>query len=349
MAKRFCNHVLLRVRASPSPPPGLRYLLLSTAAPTPGASPFIAGYLVSSCGLSPEMAARASKYLSHLRTPEKPDAVLSFLRSKGFDDDQIRKTVSARPQVLCADVERTLEPRFRALEELGFGGPALSELINRNSRFLCLRQDRVILPNISTLVQECGIRESRVLTILQWNSWLVCRSASSLKEVIGRAEELGFIRNSRMFEHALCVLAKYSRATVASKLGRFARFGWTEQEALHAVRLGPFVLTLSDEKLRKSMDFLIGEAGLKPARIASSPAVLAYSLEKRVIPRYRVLQFLELRGLREGTMAFSTALRLSERKFLEKFVSPYVETFPELHQAYVPAATPGKSTGIIAV
>lgn len=310
--------------------------------------PSMVGYLVSSCGLSPDEAMRASKRLPSVRSPSNPDAVLSFLKLKGFDEEQIKKIVCSRPQLLCADVERTLEPKFRVLEEIGCRGASLFDVIKQNNRFLCCSQDKVILPNISLLMKDCGISGARILKILKRSSWVVSRSTSSLQELIDRVEELGFNRDSRMFEYALCVLSKYKRSTVASKLERFARFGWTVEEILRAIRLAPVLLTLSDNKLKKSMEFLMGAAGLEPACIASYPVMLMFSLEKRVMPRYRVMELLKSKGLPEGKFDYASALRLSEAKFLAKFVFPHVEAHPELEEVYEPLAPPEETPDSIA-
>ncbi|URE48781.1 mTERF family protein [Musa troglodytarum] len=64
----------------------LRGLFSSSSAD--GASPdtrLMVEYLVKSCGFSATEAAEASKPLAHLRSTEKPDAVLTFMRSQGLD------------------------------------------------------------------------------------------------------------------------------------------------------------------------------------------------------------------------------------------------------------------------
>ncbi|TVU11980.1 hypothetical protein EJB05_45592, partial [Eragrostis curvula] len=78
----------------------------STASPDP--APFaIEDYLVATCGLSRDKAVKASKQLSHLKSPSKPDAVLAFLSGLGLPPSDIATTVARQPSLLCSKVEKT--------------------------------------------------------------------------------------------------------------------------------------------------------------------------------------------------------------------------------------------------
>ncbi|KAF9608144.1 hypothetical protein IFM89_007530 [Coptis chinensis] len=64
--------------------------------------------------------------------------------------------------------------------------------------------------------------------------------------------------------------------------------------------------------------------------------VLALSLEKRSIPRCNVLEVLYLNGLTGKLNAGSvtSALKLNEKMFLEKFVMKYQDAVPKMVIAY---------------
>jgi mTERF domain-containing protein, mitochondrial len=47
---------------------------------------------------------KASKVLSHLKSPSRPDAVLAFLSGLGLS------AAAYDPKLLCSEVERTLDP-----------------------------------------------------------------------------------------------------------------------------------------------------------------------------------------------------------------------------------------------
>ena len=93
------------------------------------------------------------------------------------------------------------------------------------------------------------------------------------------------------------------------------------------------VLTLSKDILQSKSDFLIGGARLEPAYIAHRPAMLCYSLEGRLRPRYYVLKFLKANGLLDKCN-YVTIFKLTDKVFVEKFICPYKEAAPYLAEDY---------------
>ncbi|RRT45404.1 hypothetical protein B296_00049710 [Ensete ventricosum] len=81
------------------------------------------------------------------------------------------------------------------------------------------------------------------------------------------------------------------------------------------------------------MEFLVNETGCTPSYLATRPAILLLSLEKRLIPRYRLLTDLKSRGLHNGNLQMFTYMMYPEKKFLEKFVIRYKEC-PECIDLY---------------
>ncbi|KAJ1277726.1 hypothetical protein BS78_04G026000 [Paspalum vaginatum] len=81
------NCILSRLLSPPSPcPPSTtptfpihRFLSATAVAPF-----VVEDYLVSTCHLSPAQALQASKPLSHLKSPTRPDAVVAFLSGLGI-------------------------------------------------------------------------------------------------------------------------------------------------------------------------------------------------------------------------------------------------------------------------
>ncbi|GJX96682.1 mitochodrial transcription termination factor [Tanacetum coccineum] len=64
------------------------------------------------------------------------------------------------------------------------------------------------------------------------------------------------------------------------------------------------------------------------------PQVLVYSLEKRVIPRYKVLASLKEKSALKSKLSFCSVVALSEEKFVRDFVLPYCEVVPSLYENY---------------
>jgi mTERF domain-containing protein len=88
-------------------------------------------------------------------------------------------------------------------------------------------------------------------------------------------------------------------------------------------------------------EFLISEVGLEPAYIAHRPALLTYSLEGRLRPRYYVVKFLKENGLLDRDRSYFSIVTVTERVFMEKYIIPHDEAAPNLAEDYA-AACKGK-------
>ncbi|THU52684.1 hypothetical protein C4D60_Mb10t06520 [Musa balbisiana] len=131
---------------------------------------FMVEYLMNSCGFSPSEAAKVSKPLAHLRATEKPDAVLNFMRSQGFDGAGIRKMISADPRYLCYNVEKNLAPKFQFLRDLDLSESDIVDAIMNNHAILRLNVHRSIVPKLKMWESLLGSREL-VLKHLKKSGW----------------------------------------------------------------------------------------------------------------------------------------------------------------------------------
>ncbi|XP_064958701.1 transcription termination factor MTERF6, chloroplastic/mitochondrial-like [Musa acuminata AAA Group] len=330
-------------------------------------SSFIAEYLVSSCGFDPDEAAKASKLLSGIESRHQPDSVLGFFKSHGFDNTQMKRVLSVNPQWLLLDVEKTLAPKFRALQDLGFSCSDITHLVSsnnavishklqnvlskiqfwqgtlgsndllmklckRNRWFLSYSIEKKIQPNIEIL-RDFGITDQKLSMILRHRPLLLAQKAETLKALISRVEDLGVARTSGMFPLTLTVLHNVSEKKFKAHLEFFKGFGWSEDDFLAAFRKTPTLVSCSLKNLQRKMEFLVNETRCTPSYLATRSGILLVSLEKRLIPRYRILTGLKSRGVHIGNLRLSTYMSYAEKKFLEKFVFRYKE-FPELIELY---------------
>ncbi|RRT53597.1 hypothetical protein B296_00012287 [Ensete ventricosum] len=232
---------------------------------------FMVEYLVNAYGFSPSEAAKLSKPLAHLRSTEKPDAVLNFMRSQGFDGAGIRKVISLRPIYLCCNVEKTLAPKIQFLRDLGLSESDIVHVIDHNpnilsldvhrsfvprlemwesllgSRELVLKHlkktgwffgssiEKTLHPNLKFLTDECGIPEERVSLVLRSYPQFISQKPESLRALVARAEELGMPQLSRTFIWKLNVLHRVSKERFEAKVELMRSFGWSESEFSLAV------------------------------------------------------------------------------------------------------------------
>ncbi|XP_058084568.1 transcription termination factor MTERF6, chloroplastic/mitochondrial-like [Magnolia sinica] len=332
--------------------------------------PFIIDYLTNSCGFSPEKAISASKNLTHIKSPQNPDSVLSFFRNCGLNDPQIRDLISKRPQFLAANVQKTLIPKLKILQQIGLSGPHLSMTIVRNPVLLLrsvnnwfiptvdflrtvLGTDKNVAtffrrstwdfpsgikkqmqPNISNL-QKIGVPIQRIVMLVLRKPTLFMQNPRCLEGTVARVEEMGLTHQDRMFIHALLTVGSLSKATLEAKFNLFKSFGWSEADTLSAFMRYPMFLAYSEERIQKMMHYYVTELGCDRAHIILRPKMLTYSLEKRIIPRCNVLRILESKDLLKKGRSLSTIIFLTEKKFLEEYVDPYKENGPDVYEAYM--------------
>ncbi|PHU16948.1 hypothetical protein BC332_12643 [Capsicum chinense] len=99
-------------------------------------------------------------------------------------------------------------------------------------------------------------------------------------------------------------------------------------------RIAPSLFRTSEKKIRLGLEFFLGTVKLTESTLVQHPSLLMFSMEKRVIPRYKVLQLIKSKNLVKKEPSFYSAIRLREHVFLEKYVLRFPESAEELLTAY---------------
>ncbi|KAF7082674.1 hypothetical protein CFC21_086530 [Triticum aestivum] len=330
--------------------------LISAVAPAvfPNPSFAVEDYLVATCGLTRPQAAKASARLSHLKSPAKPDAVLSFLAGLGLSTADVAALVAKDPKFLCAKVEKTLAPnvaelsrgRFRSrsiLSKLHYYLPlfdsseGLFRVLKRGAGLLSADLERVVKPNAAFL-RECGLSDCHIVKLCIVQPWLLPSSMERIRAMVARAEGIGVPRGCKMFRHALHAVARLSNEKIATKVEHLKKtFMWSDAVVGIVVSKFPSVLLRSNQMLQSKSEFLVSEVGLEPTYIAHRPVMLSYSLEGRLRPRHYVVKFLKENGLLDRDRDYYRAVMISEKEFVEKFICPHKEAAPHLAEDYAAA------------
>ncbi|CAD5186912.1 unnamed protein product [Musa acuminata subsp. malaccensis] len=325
---------------------------------------------LQSCELSSEKAAKTAKY--HTCRKNSSSLSIEFFKQNGWSDAQVMKVTQKLPKLLRAKVETTLKPRMRSLQDMGFSVTEIVQLVSKcptilfqnvqpklnflksllgsNERLLkaCSRNRflltsslaRTIKPNIS-LLRECGISDEHIARMVVMIPGFVIRKNKFIKEVIEHVEELGVPHDSGMFPYALLAVLNISRSNCDATFATLKSFGWSEPDIFAILRNNPFVWKLSKKNISDKMTFLIKEAGCEMQDIIRQPGILSRSLEKRMRPRYEVMNFLEHNKLLDKGHSLMSVMLLTEGKFINKYLFPYKEKFTALYSSYV-AAVQGK-------
>ncbi|XP_019056147.1 PREDICTED: transcription termination factor MTERF15, mitochondrial-like [Nelumbo nucifera] len=255
-----------------------------------------------------ETAVSVSKSVQ-FETSEKPDSVLTFLRDYGFTNAQISKLIRNRPTLLLIDPEKILKPKFAFLYSVGFSPPDLPTILCRQSGLLAYSLENQIIPCFEYLKvvhsshkQQCRHRSQT----LELDFWIIY------------AEGYGQQHHDP------------SRINDEKKLDTFKKCGWSEDDITSMIKRQYLCLVLSEKKIERGMGFLTNKMGLEPSFIARHPMLLCFSLEKRMIPWYSVIQVLLSKGLINKDVSVVQALLLSKSRFMNKFVIRYQKEIPEL-------------------
>ena len=168
------------------------------------------------------------------------------------------------------------------------------------------------------------------------------RHVERIKSLVGLVLELGISPGSGTFAVALSSVSNISRSTLDSKMEFLKTFGWSDEEFNLAFRRFPNIIHLSRDRTRATMDFLLKDAGCTPSYVAARSVLLGLSLEKRMVPRLKVLKSLRDGGLPDGGRDLYSFMLTPENKFVDKFLVPNCEKIPDLIESYL-AATCKKS------
>ncbi|KAG7952055.1 hypothetical protein I3843_12G039800 [Carya illinoinensis] len=289
------------------------------------------------CGAS--LAEMLSKYPAVLESDAY--TAVEFFRARGFSDKQIKTLTMKRPALYMYNANKIFKPKLEFFKSLGFSDLEIAEVLSAAPTVLetslekqiipCVQELRRILgtdenvfkPNIATLISH-GVPQSLVLKVffIRPSSLLICGNRFS--EIVSEIMKLGFDPNCLKFVVAIISMSQNSKTMWEQKVEAFRSFGLSDDEICSAFKRQPRCMTVSEKNIRKQW----------PSKISKNPNILWLSLEKRIIPRCSVLQLLMLKGLIKEDTSIVYILKMTEKEFMEKFVSKYQNEVPDVVKAH---------------
>lgn len=131
-----------------------------------------------------------------------------------------------------------------------------------------------------------------------------------------------------MFALALRSILGVGKENFDRRLRYLSRLGFSEKQVSVLVSRGPWILAFTEDKLKPKVDFLLKSVGLSLEDIVKYSILLSYSLETRIIPRFRVME--ALKSMQEQVLkresSFPCIAKLTEKCFLEKHVYSNAES-----------------------
>ncbi|XVE55473.1 hypothetical protein DITRI_Ditri03aG0161500 [Diplodiscus trichospermus] len=333
-------------------------------------SHYFVDHFIQKHNFSPELALKVASSLISPRDTGNCDTIISFLKESGFSKSQIETVVKIKPSILSSNLEKTIKPKFKIFRDLGCStddvadilsgdpsilrrsvddriAPSISymksvlgsnagviKLLKTSAWFLQSDLQKTMMPNIE-FMSSCGVSSSQIVRYLFSFPRFFLHKPESIKQLVKRAEEMGFNRKSKMFLAAIRMLSSMSEENWELKLRLFRRLGFSEEEIMSTFRTKPNVFAVSQRKIKNVTQFLLSRKNIDISFIINHPEVLICSLEHRLKPRLLVFEILESKNLLSRKISLATLFKMSEKRFREKYVRPYLE---ELEKASVAVA-----------
>ncbi|ERM97101.1 hypothetical protein AMTR_s00126p00036130 [Amborella trichopoda] len=169
-------------------------------------------------------------------------------------------------------------------------------------------------PNLEFL-ESCGIARPTLQKFMLSRPGFFYQSTERLKQIEERVRELGCDPKSKMFVSAIYTMSSLSEKKWKAKLELLESFGFSKGEVFTMFSKVPYLMSRSEEKLMKVMDYFLNELKYDKSFLASRPVFFGYSLEKRVIPRLNVLQALRSSALLTRDVNLLKVCLISEEAF----------------------------------
>ncbi|KAF1891125.1 hypothetical protein Lal_00001264 [Lupinus albus] len=310
---------------------------------------FAVSYLINNFGFSPESALKASNCV-HFKTQQKPDSVLTFFRNHGFSDSDLFSVIRKEPWLLSCDTHKRVLPKFQFLISKGASTSDIVRVVTVNPRFLKPSLENCIIPayelvnkflqcekktfativgcpsllycdsvvfNIKFMVDN-GVASLNIYRILRLRPYILCYG--DLKNTVLELKCLGIDPSKSYFADAMLAKRATTGLQWSDKIDTFKKWGWSDETILEAFKKQPMCMLTSSQKVDKVMRFWVNKLGWDSSHLVKAPGIFGYSLEKRIIPRASVINYLLSKGLRKESSSFLTPFFMTDESFLEKFV-----------------------------
>ncbi|KAL5081906.1 hypothetical protein RYX36_010327, partial [Vicia faba] len=188
------------------------------------------------------------------------------------------------------------------------------------------------LPENVKLLLDNGVSHSNIARLFHWWPSIIC--SFDLLHTVEELKELGFDGSTSAFSKAFLAKRSATKAQWDEKVETFKKWGLSDEQILETFKKHPFCMLVSPRKINAIMDFWVHHLGLDSLDLARAPGILQCSLEKWIIPRASVVQFLISKGLRRKDAGVYTPFVVSEKLFVEKFVKGFEEHSSDLIKLY---------------
>lgn len=216
---------------------------------------------------------------------------MRFLMDIGIENRDLDRILNAFPIFLGFEIGNRLKPLFDEFEDLGFDLNVVKKEILRDPGVL-------------------GLEVGELSQCLKMLSSLKCRIP--IKDSIFR---YGAFRGG--YE-------------VKLRVDCLRRYGLTYRDAFTVLWKEPRAILYEIEDIENKIEFLVQTMNFNVLSLVQVPEYLGVNFEKKIVPRYNVIEYLRSRGGLGDDIQLRDLIKPSRLRFYNLYVKPY----PECEQIY---------------
>lgn len=138
--------------------------------------------------------------------------------------------------------------------------------------------------------------------------------------------QFGFDLTTKSGVRALSFWSAYSCESLLKKLKLIESLGVSHDDAVAMVKMQPGVLCMSDEHLKKKIDFVLHTLNVSVKETFNSSCFYTCSFENRIMPRFAIVNELRKKGLLTKPVPVASVISLSDEAFERRFKAAMEET-----------------------
>ncbi|ESQ27750.1 hypothetical protein EUTSA_v10018549mg [Eutrema salsugineum] len=211
---------------------------------------------------------------------------IEFLSGIDIPRDNIERFFHIFPEILGIGTETRLRPLLDEFKKMGFSKDEVKKEIAREPRVL-------------------GVELGELSRCLELINTLKCREVIRVRILSEGPFRAGFEVKLRV--DCLC------------------KYGLIHRDAFKVVWKEPRVILYEVDELEKKIEFLINRMGFHISCLADVPEYLGVNLQKQIIPRYNVIDYLKLKGGLGCDIGLKGLIKPSMKRFYNLYVKPYPE------------------------
>ncbi|WJX23630.1 hypothetical protein P8452_12829 [Trifolium repens] len=202
----------------------------------PDTNPLPVSYLINNFGFSHESALKVfNQKQVRFNTLEKPNSVITFFKTHGFSQSNIRTTIKKAPWLLSSKPNNKILPKFQFFLSKGVSSSDIVSLLTANPKILQSSLEKRIIPRFE------------LLTRLFQQSPSIFGSTDLLKS-LEEVKGLGFDPSMTTFVAALMAKKCMTKKLWNQKVDVFKKQGWSDEVVLQAFRSYPSLMLVSIDK-----------------------------------------------------------------------------------------------------